>query len=685
MAPSRKPVRQHPVDESVTWAGDVVPRALVVLALWSLLPVGVWWAGSNIRYYEASWNIWLPGTAVAVLVAASALLLTRGRAALAMLALWRRTVARGSSSRFVVLVATALALLAVLMCLLAFSGKPRTVDGFADLFQARIFLSGRLWATPPPELANFATLLVALTPRWFSQYPPGQPLVLAAGLMVGAWWLLNALFAALLVAATWRVARWCTDDGTARLAVMLLCVSPFVLAMAGSEMSHLPSAALGMLAAAAATTAFPGRWIRGSVAAGILLGVMVAFRPMDAAAAAAPVALILLQGAPRRRAVAAVGVAGLAAMISTVPTLWYNGQTTGHWLLFGYQYLWGPEHSLGFHAVPFGIPLTPLRAVGLIGLDLHQLNRDLFAAPFPIVVLIALGVTVGRRQLTQRDAVALAGVLALLGFLFFYWHRDWVYGPRFLFSAVPWVVILLARALVTMRRSGRELWPGVSGGLAATFTAAVILLGGLVVLLPPTLKAYSRATPIFDLHPDRDARRAGISHAVVVIPDGWGERLYARMLGFGVTARQSMGFYDAIDACSLEQALDAVALEPTDQRRPTLVRMLDSLAALGRPGVYTGATWDTTLRLPADTALAPVCRSALDFDASGFLNFVPFLYLNRPSLDGDIVWARDLGPWNAALFARYPDRKLYRYAPQRPGGRPSFIPIERTAEGSGSP
>ncbi len=653
----------------------LIPSGLALLAAWSLVPVGVWWAGADIAYYRAAWGLWLSGTLVALLVAAGALVLTRGRAALALVGAWRRHVAGAPASRFLAIVAATLAVLAVLMCLVAFSGNPRNVDGFAQLFQARIFLAGRLWAVPPPDVANFATLHVIYEPRWFSQYPPGQSLALAAGLALGAWWLLNPVFAATLAAATWRVARWCADEATARLAAALLCASPFVVAVAGSEMSHLPAAALGMAAAAAATSAGGERWRRGAALAGAALGVMASFRPLDAVAAAVPVAAILLFAGTARRTILAFGLTALAGAVCTLPTLWYNGQTTGRWLEFGYIFLYGPGHSLGFHPVPWGVPLTPLRAVGLTGLDLHQLNRYLFDAPFPILALIALGYVAGRRHLAARDAVPLVGALALVGLLFFYWHRDWFYGPRFLFTAVPWVVILLARALVVLRRSGREVYPGVSAGLAGALSGGVVLLLGLAVLTPGTLAAYGRAAPVFDLHPDRDARRAGIAHAVVVIPDGWGSRIIARMEALGVRPPRAMRLYAAIDACALEQALDAAALDRTGAARSHLGGTLDSLAALRRPGIRTDATQDPNLRLPADGVLAPACRAELAFDARGFIEFTPFLYLNHPSLDGDVVWARDLGPWNADLFARYPGRGLYRYAPEAPGRAPHFVPL----------
>jgi hypothetical protein len=665
------------VNGAPRWPTVVLPAALALLAAWSLIPFAVWWAGADIRYFGAAWGVWLWGTMVAAGIAAISLVLTRGRAAAGLLEAWRRYAGSPPAARLVGAVALVLAVLAVMTCLVVFSANPRNVDGFAQLFQARIFLSGRLWAPPPPEIANFATLHVIFEPRWFSQYPPGQSLVLAAGLALGgAWWLLNPVFAAALVVATYRVARWCADESAARLAIVLLCLSPFVVAVSGSEMSHLPAAALGMMAAAAAISAGSTRW-GGAALAGAALGLMASFRPLDAVAAAAPVALVLWLASPAGRRPAVLGTAALAGALLSLPVLWYNRETTGRWLEFGYVYLWGPGHSLGFHPVPWGIPLTPLRAVALTGLDLHQLNRYLFDAPFPALILAALGLVAGRRQLAARDAVPVAGAVSLLGLLFFYWHRDWFYGPRFLFSAVPWVVVLVARALTLLRRTGRELYPGVPSGLAAVWVFALIVLLGLVALTPGTVSAYRSVAPVFALHPDRDARRAGIGHAVVVIPDGWGSRLVTRMEGLGVSPRRTTRLYAAIDACAVELALDEAALDASGKKRARLVATLDSLAALRRPGIEAHATEDPLLRLPADSALAPVCRRELARDSTGSLEFAPFLYLNRPALDGDIVWARDLGPWNAALFARYPDRRLYRYAPSTPGGRPIFMPLER--------
>ena len=654
-----------------------VPATLALAALWSLVPAGVWWAGAPPAYYTAQWSVWGWGSLVALGLAAVLLLLTRGAAAARLQQLWHVQLDRISSRRFAAAMAALLALLALLACWLVFEGNPRSVDGFAQLFHARIFLAGRTWLPAPEEMASFGTLHMVVGPeRWFSQYPPGQSLFLAAGLALGRWWALVPLAAGCFALATWRVARWCADESTARLALILACLSPFVVLVAGSEMSHLPAAALGMLAAAAATFVGGRRALLAGLAAGLALGAMLAFRPLDAVAAAVPVGLVALLAGPRRvRALAAIAVGGI---VGTLPLLWFNHATTGSWLELGYTMLWGPEVRLGFHPVPWGIALTPLRAVGLTGVDLHQLNAYLFDLPIPILLVVAIGYVAGRDRLAPRDAVPLAGVVSLVALLFFYWHRDVFYGPRLLFGVTPWLLVLAARALVLLARSGGEWRSGVTWGAAAATAVGAAFAIGLATITPGRLRAYHDGAPVSNLDPTRAAAAAGLSDAVVLVSDGWGSRLITRMWTLGVPVRRSTRLYTAIDACTLDLALEEARRDPASRAR--LLATLDSLAALGRPGVETRITDDTHLRLPLSaTKGAPLpapCTEELRLDLAGFLNYPRFLWLNEATLDGDVVWVRDQGRWNDELASRYSGRTFYRYGPVVAGGDPVFTPLD---------
>lgn len=645
------------------WLRAAVPGAALLIALWSALPLSVPFVGTRPAVLAATWRLWAWGTGIAIGVTILAHVLTRDRlpgllerAGSAVMAVPARAFAVGGAAVFA---AGALA-----FTLFVFAGNPRNVDGFAQLFQARMYLAGRLWMPAPAEPASFGTLHMILGPeRWYSQYPPGQSLVLAVGLALGAWWALIPLWAAALVLLTRRLGSWVGDAATGRLAVVLLCLSPFALAVSGSEMSHLPAAVLGAGAAAAATCTGGKRPALRAAVAGALLGVMSAFRPLDAVAAALPVGLIILLETRAFLRVLSGVVAG--GLIGAFPTLWYNAATTGSWETFGYVALWGPNHSLGFHPVPWGVPLTPARAVGLTALDLHQLNQYLFDFPFPLLMLVGGAVLLARRRVGVRDAVAWAGLLGLMALLFFYWHRDVFYGPRFLFSALPWIALIVARALQLLVREA----PARRGLALAPAAVAIGFAVGLVLMAPDRVRAYRESTSTLDLHPDRTARAAGIAHAVVVIPDGWGSRLIARMWAAGVPMRRSTGLYAAIDACTLERALSRA--ERDSAARATLVPTLDSLAALGRPGTPAGLTEDRALRLRPGP-LPTECADEIAFDRKGFLAFAPFLYLNSATLDGPIVWARDLRDGNDALFRRYPGRTFYRYGPPAPGEPPRF-------------
>jgi hypothetical protein len=257
-----------------------------------------------------------------------------------------------------------------------------------------------------------------------------------------------------------------------------------------------------------------------------------------------------------------------------------------------------------------------------------------------------------------------SGVVALTGLLFFYWHRDVFYGPRFLFSVLPWVAVVTGRGAALLGSAARD-----HARLRAIPLSLLVALGvGAVLLTPDRLRAYRTSTPTLNLHPDRAA--ATLDRAVVLIPDGWGSRLIGRMWGAGIPVRGTARLYAGIDACVLEQALDRADADPGERAR--LAAVLDSLARLGRPGVPANLTDDRALRLLPGAPIPEDCAAEIRYDQRGFLAFAPFLYLNRATLDGPVVWARDLRDRNDALRRRYPDRTFYRYAPREPGAAPTL-------------
>jgi hypothetical protein len=127
-------------------------------------------------------------------------------------------------------------------------------------FQARVFAAGEWKAQPMPGAAAIAPETPpeiyfehqAHTRRgWFTKYPPGWPLALAAGYLARCPWALNPLFGVILLLLVNTLARpWGRD--TQNLAVIFTAISAYSMLYSTGFLSHAFMAATGTGAIAAA-------------------------------------------------------------------------------------------------------------------------------------------------------------------------------------------------------------------------------------------------------------------------------------------------------------------------------------------------------------------------------------------------------------------------------------------------
>jgi Dolichyl-phosphate-mannose-protein mannosyltransferase len=381
-----------------------------------------------------------------------------------------------------------------LLAFYAYERMPHAPDEVAYLYQARYFAAGLLVAPVPPVPAGFEIYLVDCSAgRCISPFPPGWPAVLALGVLAGAAWLVNPLLGAVNVLLTFRLARTLWDVRVARLAALLLAISPWHLFMSMSFMSHTSSLTCALVAAWSVATAHRTGRALPCVAGGAALGFIGLTRPLEAMVGVVVlgVAALFVRGRAFRFAPLLVLAACSAAVAALNAP--YNALLTGDARLFPVtQYMdayWGPGmNDLGFgpdRNIRFGgldpFPGHGLRDVAVNAqIGLSQLQTELFGwgpgSLWPALFLLIL------RRARGYDWWLVAWIVTAVASQTLYWFSGGPdFGARYWYTVIVPLVLLSARGLLELdARQDRALVPPGAPPhpwAAAAAVSAVLALG----------------------------------------------------------------------------------------------------------------------------------------------------------------------------------------------------------------
>jgi 4-amino-4-deoxy-L-arabinose transferase-like glycosyltransferase len=390
-------------------------------------------------------------------------------------------------------------------------------DAAAYRYQARIFAAGR-WTAPATDFDqefDVQGLIRQVDGRRFAKYTPGWPLVLAPFVRLGVPQLADPLLAAALVLLVHRLGLllWPAEPAIAGLACVLALFSPFVVFMAASGLTHLPCAVAIAAAAVAVIHALrseehrpAARW---GLAAGAAWGLAFLVRPFDGLLALPEVGLVCLMAVqrPYHRPGAALLGALPAAVGAGIFFLAYNRLTTGSAAILGY-YL----YSAKFNVFGGGPPIfTWANVRAHLPLVLATADTGLWGGLLPDLGLAGVALVLRRRDRRVWALAALAVVHAV-GYASYYFF-DLYFGPRNLFTAMPWILLLTAAGIVALVREGRTppLRLAVLGLLGLQFA------WGLAVTWPMLVRYYwanywADAPAVVET-----IRRAGFQHALVLV------------------------------------------------------------------------------------------------------------------------------------------------------------------------
>jgi hypothetical protein len=377
---------------------------------------------------------------------------------------------------------------------------PHVQDSITYLFQAQTMARGALWAPVPPlPQAFLQEFLTIWDNKWFGQYPPGYPVLLAIGVLAGAPWLVNPWLAVLAAMLLVKLGSRLYRTSTGWLAGGLALLSPFFMVLSGSLMVHAAELFWMVLAMVSWTLAlrapFKTRW---AVLTGASLGMLLLTRHVTTLAIGVsfiPLMLLVFWRAGEK--IAGLGRQVVKTLVTALPffliLLGYQAALTGSpWqdprLLsrpfdspgFG-SHIGERENTFELRDLEEGTAVTwytdpqqPPRghslARGLYNTEknLEALARHLFGwSPLIALAFCWLPFLLGRPQ--KYDWVLFAMLLAVIAVYVAYWTTGIMYGPRYYYAALPALLLLTARGLQTLQGRFGLL------ATAAVFTGIVVL------------------------------------------------------------------------------------------------------------------------------------------------------------------------------------------------------------------
>ena len=399
-----------------------------------------------------------------------------------------------------------------------FGNVPHITDATSHWFQARIFATGRLAAPAPPCAAAFFqhNVVVGLQGLWHTKYFPGQALWLIWPLRL----VMMPLAFALFLAAAHRIAARHLDRPTAHAAAALLAVSPLLLLLAGSFMSHLTLLtwmagcwAFGLRTADAES---PGAAFGFAAAAGFCGGMGVLTRAHDAALAGLLIAGFIWFSRPSRPFRFVPVLAGLLAG-AALPLgflLFWNQSLYGSFWASGYNWAGAAPQSqtpIIRDTIGFSDGFSAARALKHSFWTALRLNQALLGWP---AALPLLAPALLWRPVRRGNWICLAAAVLLYLPYFIFHYYGFELEARYAAASAPFLVLILARTLVAGCRRSAACRPLLA------WVAAFFLYAGFFYwphhVVPRYAGAYEEATPA--LH--RAAQAANLElPALVLLPD----------------------------------------------------------------------------------------------------------------------------------------------------------------------
>lgn len=334
---------------------------------------------------------------------------------------------------------------------------PHIHDEIGYLFQAKIFKTGHLYVASPCIKESFGFPHIINNGKWYSQYPPGFPLILLPFLFLGIPWLTSPFLGFLSILLFYWLGTEIYDRKTGILTAVLGSLSVWLLLMSSTLLSHTACMFFLLFFLFFLFRSLNTYSIKHGLLTGLGWGAAFLIRPYTTILFSFPFLIyFVVQSFPLKKKKLKNAVAAFVlAVISITILMLYNQATNGHPLRMGYTVRYGDTHGIGFNNTGFtDIPHTPYLGATNILHNLAEINKHLFG--WPLTSLLALIPLLLVRKIgsehRKKDLLLCSGILSFIIGNFFYWATLVLLGARLFFETLPLFVLLSARGILEIPR-----------------------------------------------------------------------------------------------------------------------------------------------------------------------------------------------------------------------------------------
>jgi hypothetical protein len=323
---------------------------------------------------------------------------------------------------------------------------PNSSDEYAYLFQAKTLAGGKLWESAHPlhdffyfnHIANKDGIAV-------SRFPPGWPLILASAYRLGINpVLINPLLGATLLVVFFLFVSRFYSARVALWSLVVLALSSFFIFNAASYFSHVSCALFTLIFVYGSYLYFERKKPGYLIMAGFFLALVVITRYFTAILIFLPFFFHFIAKCKWRSIIAFIWL-GIGAIPCIAFLSWYNYSITGNALLPVTMWAYADE-SLGFvrgHTVIKGFE----HIVRWLGMFVYWCSPAIL-----ILYFFSLFDKIRNPQARWTHPEDYMFLMLMGGYFFYYQIGGNQYGPRFLFEALPFMIVFVVAKVISLNK-----------------------------------------------------------------------------------------------------------------------------------------------------------------------------------------------------------------------------------------